>query len=173
MIFTRICWNLLENGWAWDWFSFPWTLLKDCSLSALFGCKIFDVKTRQSWEPEKGEELVESCGRRCTWVWKDKDRETDRQTDKQRQRDRQREIENQIKEKNWLNPFFFFFFLKAFLFLILILILVPSPFGAATNFLGRTLMLSQSPFRFTLFKQPLLDFKSLWSYNSPVFGAEA
>ncbi len=33
----------------------------------------------------------------------------------------------------------------------------PSPFGAATYFLGRTLMLSQSPFRYTLFKQLLLD----------------
>jgi hypothetical protein len=28
----------------------------------------------------------------------------------------------------------------------------PSPFGAATYFLGRTLMLSQPPFRYTLFK---------------------
>ncbi len=34
----------------------------------------------------------------------------------------------------------------------------PSPFGAATYFLGRTLMLSQPPFRYTLFKQLLLDY---------------
>jgi hypothetical protein len=45
-----------------------------------------------------------------------------------------------------------------FFFLTSILPLVHSPFGAATYFLGRTLMLSQSPFRYTLFKQLLLDF---------------
>ena len=42
-------------------------------------------------------------------------------------------------------------FLKAFLFLTSILILVPSPFGVSTSFLARTLMLSQSPFRYALF----------------------
>jgi hypothetical protein len=49
-------------------------------------------------------------------------------------------------------------FSKAFLFLTSILMLVPSPFGAATYFLDRTLMLSQSPFRNNLLKQLLLDF---------------
>ncbi len=49
----------------------------------------------------------------------------------------------------------------------------PSPFGAAAYFLGRTLMLSQFPFRYTLFKQLLLDFfKNPWSFNSPVFGGK-
>ncbi len=41
-----------------------------------------------------------------------------------------------------------------------ILILVPSPFGVATSFLGRALMLSLLPFRYTVFKQ-LLQWKLL------------
>ena len=63
------------------------------------------------------------------------------------------------------------FFFEDFFFLTSILILFPSPFRAATYFLGRTLMLSQSLFRYTLFKQLLLDFYP-WSYNSPVFSVE-
>ncbi len=50
------------------------------------------------------------------------------------------------------------FLFEGFLFLTSILILVPSPFGAATYFLGRTLILSQSSFGYNFFKQLLLDF---------------
>ncbi len=53
--------------------------------------------------------------------------------------------------------FFFFFFFEGIPLPYFYPYPSPSPFGAATYFLGRTLMLSQPPFRHTLFKQLLLD----------------
>ena len=71
-----------------------------------------------------------------------------------------------LSNKN--NTFIILFFVWRLYFLTSILIPLPSPFGAATYFLGRT-WCYLNPFSDILYSS---NYYYQWSYNSPVFSAE-